>query len=468
MSAPSGPLVGVQVGAVSFVDEGTSQVLDILQEKAGANAVFVATQAFDRGVQGRQPPGQPWPGHGPKELDDHQGGSYVTQHPEFYRGTVLGPYRAPDRDVAGFDVLEQVVPAAHSRGIAVYSFVLENTHSGLARAVPNWPLVLQVDAWGRADAYACLRNEDYVNWWLALVEDQVKSYPLDGLMFGSERNGPLGNVLGGGGFARNANPYCFCRYCVAAGEQRGIDTRRAREAYGALYDLMWDSPPPVAGGDSKLVRFLGLLVAYPEILAWENLWQDGYRALQQRIYGEVKFLAPDVKVGWHIWHHHSFSPLYRAQMSPAEMAAYSDFIKPVLYNNCAGYRLHHHIHTLTRTVFEGMGEQTVFDLYQAALGYKEQVAFEDLPAMGLSADYVRRETRRAVSALAGRAKVYPGVDVNVASPEHVKKTRPDDVQASVGAALDGGADGFVLSRKYSEMTFENLQAVGEVLAERGR
>ena len=206
---PGPLLVGIQVGAISLVDEGVPEVLDLLQEKAAVNAVFVATQSFDRGVQGRQVAGQPWPGHGPQDSDEHFGGSYVTQHPELYGATTLGPYRAPDPELMGFDVLEQVGPPARDRGIRVYSFVLENTHSGLARAVPNWPGVLQVDAWGRPDTDACLRNPDYVNWWLALVEDQVRSYPIDGLMFGSERYGPLGNVIGGGGFARSPNRTAF-------------------------------------------------------------------------------------------------------------------------------------------------------------------------------------------------------------------------------------------------------------------
>src|SRR5690348_6031245 len=196
------PLVGIQIGAISFVDEGVPELLGQLQELASVNAVFVATQSFDRGVQGRQVPGRPWPGHGPQEPDDHAGGSYVTQHPEFYADTVLKPFPATDREVAGTDVLAKVLPEAGRLGIKVYSFLLENTHSGLTRAVPNWPKVLQVDAWGRADSYACVRNPDYITWWLSLVEDQVKSYELDGLMFGSERGGPLGNVLGNGGFAR--------------------------------------------------------------------------------------------------------------------------------------------------------------------------------------------------------------------------------------------------------------------------
>ncbi len=456
-------LVGIQLGAISVVDEGVGTVLDLVQEKACVNTLFVATQSFDRGVQGRQVTGQPWPGHGPQGQDDHHGGSYVTQHPEFYASTVLKPFRAPDGEVAGTDVLTEVIPAARAWGMAVYSFMLENNHSGLTRAVPNWPRVLQVDAWGRADSQACLRNPHYVNWWLALVEDQLKSYPIDGLMFGSERNGPLGNTIGNGGFARDANPYCFCRYCLAAGESRGIDTRRAQEAYVALYALTQGGGEAATSTDSAFVRFLRLAGAYPEIFAWDQLWHDGYQDLQKRIYGTAKFLAPNVQVGWHIWHHNSFSPLYRAQMDFGAIAHYADFVKPVLYNNCAGYRLHHHIRQVAQTIFAGVDEQTIFDLYRSVLGYDEHVRFEELPASGLPAGYVSQETRRTVLAVDGKARVYPGLDINVPTPAHAKKTSPAEVRASVGAALSGGADGIVLSRKFSEMTLDNLAAVGAAL-----
>jgi hypothetical protein len=77
------------------------------------------------------------------------GGAYFTQHAEYYAGTLLGPWRAPDVDVKGVDVLERLIPVAKARDTRVYSFILENTHSGLTRFVPNWPKVLQVDAWGR-------------------------------------------------------------------------------------------------------------------------------------------------------------------------------------------------------------------------------------------------------------------------------------------------------------------------------
>jgi len=40
-------MIGIQVGAVSFVDEGTERVLDGLRELADINTIFVCDQHFD-------------------------------------------------------------------------------------------------------------------------------------------------------------------------------------------------------------------------------------------------------------------------------------------------------------------------------------------------------------------------------------------------------------------------------------
>src|ERR1700704_968813 len=62
-------MVGIQVGAVSFVDEGTEKVLDILQERGGVNTLFLAVFTYGRGIAGRQIPGHPLPDHGKQEYD---------------------------------------------------------------------------------------------------------------------------------------------------------------------------------------------------------------------------------------------------------------------------------------------------------------------------------------------------------------------------------------------------------------
>ena len=41
--------VGIQIGAISFVDEGVEQVLDILQKKAGVNALLISALSWSIG-----------------------------------------------------------------------------------------------------------------------------------------------------------------------------------------------------------------------------------------------------------------------------------------------------------------------------------------------------------------------------------------------------------------------------------
>ena len=84
--------IGIQVGAVSFLDEGTDKVLDTLAEIGAIDTLFLATFTYGRGIGGRQPRGSPLPDHGKQEYDDnYHGGNFATPHPQ-----VL-PRHAPSR-----------------------------------------------------------------------------------------------------------------------------------------------------------------------------------------------------------------------------------------------------------------------------------------------------------------------------------------------------------------------------------
>src|ERR1700677_3702146 len=93
----SDPMVGMQVGAVSFLDEGVEETLDVFQKDGVVNTLFVATFTYGRGIAGRQVPGQPLPDHGKQQYDaNFRGGSYTRIHAEFYRDTSLKEFRAPE------------------------------------------------------------------------------------------------------------------------------------------------------------------------------------------------------------------------------------------------------------------------------------------------------------------------------------------------------------------------------------
>ena len=61
--------IGLQIGVVSFVDEGTDEVLDLLQERGGVDTIYLTAFTYGRGLAERQIPGQPFPDHGKQESD---------------------------------------------------------------------------------------------------------------------------------------------------------------------------------------------------------------------------------------------------------------------------------------------------------------------------------------------------------------------------------------------------------------
>ena len=212
------------------------------------------------------------------------------------------------------------------------------------------------------------------------------------------------------------------------------------------------------------MTFWRLLVTYPELLAWERLWNEGLRDTYRDVYRLAKGIAPAKGLGWHIWHNNSFSPLYRAEQDYGEFAKYSDFLKVVMYNNCGGPRLAQYIRNIHATLLADLTPQQVLDFTYGVQQYREQ-PLDRIAEQGLSADYVLRETKRAVAGAGPRLKIWPGIDVDIPTGTNEKKTQPDDVYQAVGAAFQGGAHGVLLSRKYSEMTLANIRAAGRAVRE---
>src|SRR2546423_12872547 len=110
-------LIGIQSGAVSFVDEGVDPVLDVFQQQGNVNTIFLATFTYGRGIGGRQVPGQPLPDHGKQEYDEKQfvGGNYATPHAKFYEKTAMKIEHAPDH--SDLDILEMLLPKTKSRAM---------------------------------------------------------------------------------------------------------------------------------------------------------------------------------------------------------------------------------------------------------------------------------------------------------------------------------------------------------------
>ena len=134
-AAQTARMIGIQIGPISFLDEGTGKVLDTVRDLGAVDTVFLATFTYGTGISGRTPKSMPLPDHGKQEYDSHHGGVFFTPHPQYYRGTTVSAQKAPD--YPNYDVIADVLPAAHTRKMKVIGWfedVFRNDVPGLDKA----------------------------------------------------------------------------------------------------------------------------------------------------------------------------------------------------------------------------------------------------------------------------------------------------------------------------------------------
>lgn len=224
--------VAMQIGARSFVDEGVDKCLDTLQEKGGVNVLMATVFTYGTGLAGRQVHGEPLPDHGVQEYDRVHGGSFTKVHPEFYAESVIKDIRAPE--LGEFDILADVIPKAKAKGMQTYALFEEAYNP---RLMPNFEKVAEVDVYGNPGRSTCFNNPYARSFISSMVSDWITNNDLDGLMWESERQGPLNNTLGahfGAISSRRSNINCFCEHCIHKAKDVGIDGQRARQGYIAL------------------------------------------------------------------------------------------------------------------------------------------------------------------------------------------------------------------------------------------
>ena len=455
---------GIQIGAVSFVDEGVNKVLDYLQKEVNINTLFITVFTYGRGLAGRQIPGHPMPDHGSQESDaaTYHGGNYAIPNPKFYARTILKDTRAPEH--GDFDVLAAVIPEAKKRGMQVYASVEDQWRQD----VPGIADLREYDLYGRKANTLCLFNPDVKEFWTALVADLCSSYPLDGILFFNERNGPFLSALGASHFQSidSSRATCFCNHHKKAAIEYGLNFERVKEGYRKLDIFVQRALKDIRPSDGYYVEFQRLLLDYPEITLYDELFDLSKHQILKDVYGTVKSINKNLKVGFHIEHVNSFNPLFRATRSYEELATMADFLKVVSYNNCAGERYANFIRNIGSTVFRDVPLELLMRINNRLLNYSEKEAsLDQLPMTGLSADTVYRETQRAVKGVNGKCLILPGIDVNLPTGKNSRKATEQDTYEATLAAYRGGADGVILSRKYSEMFLANLKGAGRAIRE---
>ena len=250
--------------------------------------------------------------------------------------------------------------------------------------------------------------------------------------------------------------------------ERAWNPARARAGFQALGEFVQAGRQGKRPVDGYYVTLWRLMLRHPELLAWEMLWTDSLRETYAAMYEKVKSIKPSIGVGWHIWHNNSFSPIYRAEQDLSEIAKHSDFLKMVMYHNCGGERMASYIRSVGSNIYGDIPQQELLDFHYRVLDYKQEKPLAELPKAGFSADYVYREARRAREALNGtKTQLWPGIDIDIPTGAAQSKSTPEGTRDAVAAALRGGADGVLLSRKYSEMKLANLRGAGVAIKAAG-
>jgi hypothetical protein len=436
--------------------------LDTLQNEGGINAVFVYThsyQGFSRGVKTAADHGVPYEPVSERTLTE----VWTPPHDAYYAETFLRHRQRPgEAEYADRDVLATLMAPARERGMGVYARILEGFAGYLPALIPNWVNILSVDVYGRPTQLPCWNNPDYRNWWLGTVEDLFKSYPLDGFKFGAERAGPLSNLLTGAYWGHYV-PECFCEHCQARAREKGIDVARAREGWRRLYEyvdgLVQGAPSPP---DGVLVTALRYFLRYPEILAWESMWHECKEAVAKLMYGAIKAIRPQARVGWHIFHNGTtWLPIYRAATDYSKMVPYSDWLKPVVYHDIAGPRIHRDTAKRSRKILRELSKPQQLQLLYAITGRDPKVEpeYHELAEQGLSPQYVYEETRRCVLGVDDQIPIYPGIGFDIPWKGERFPSEPERVYKATIKAFEAGASGLIVSREYGEMYLENLNAV---------
>ena len=456
--ANSTKMIGIQIGAPSFIDEGLEGCLDTIQERACVNTLFTMVHSYKEGLSGRT-----WPpvDHGRQyKSPKFHGGYYTTVHPEYYKNTIFRDnpliLRAPDE--GDFDVLASIIPAARKRGIKTIAWVADQIHNEISQ----FQEMAEVDLHGRKLPQVCFNNPHFRSFLMAMVEDCVQSYEIDGLLWRSERWGALTNTLRWDG-KNNSKIPCFCPFCLEKGQKNGISIERASEGYKVLEKYIAENRAGKRPAEGYYAAFWRILLRYPEILAWEMFWYDSLREIYKLVYAKSKTIKPNLPVGTAIPHSISFNPFYRAVVDLQELSKYNDFIKIIFYHSDGGPRCCHYVDGMLNTYLKDLSRDDRLSFLYSIMGFSEG-GYEKIYAEGLSPDYVYRETKSWLEGAKGSSlQIWPGIDVDVSPGKNDPPRSRQSVRDAVLAAFRAGAPGVVLARMYSEMTLDHLSGAGDAV-----
>jgi len=462
--------VGIQISPISFIDEGVEAVLDTLQGRVGVNVLMIGTVSWLGLKSGRSISHQldGWPDHGVPEPFAMKGGAYFDPDPAYYTKTLIKDYKAKDAEMAGRDILEMVIPEAKKRGMKVFIELMEPFfkyagHGSVNTVeIPNLAQCLEVDVFGRFGSEPSTSNPDYRSWIHSMVEDQLRNYDLDGVMWCNERRSPLDQLIVG------QAPGDFSAAARHEALERGIDVERVRLAFREVYDYFQKARAGEPFVDGAFVEFLRVLLANPEVLIWERFWLERNKDLDRELYGLVKWCNPDLSFGLNVWNRNHFNPIRKAQWPWEEQTLYADWVKPITYQHQSGLVYALEMNDFHKTILRDFTPDELTPVMYKLLGLSE-APWQELVQTGMDPDtYVQSQCEDAVRGVNGKAKVYMGIGVDAPrTREDQAKCTPDIVRRSVLATYRAGGNGVVFAPNYASMKLTNLDGAAQALTELG-
>ena len=467
---PADKFVAMQISPISFIDEGVDEVLDTLQERVGVNVLMIGTVSWLGLKAGRSISHEldGWPDHGVPEPFAMKGGAYFDPDPRYYERTFIKDYKAKDPEMADRDILDMVIPTARERGMKVFVELMEPFfkyagHGSVNTVeIPNLAQCMEVDVTRRIGGEPRTFDPDDRNWIPAMIEDQVRNYDLDGVMWCNERRSPLDQMISG------QAPGDFSPQARLEAAERGIDVERVRIALKEVWSYFRRARAGERFVDGAMIEFLRVLLANPEALIWERFWLERNKDLDRELYGIVKWADPSVSFGLNVWNRNHFNPFRKAQWPWAEQAEYADWVKPITYQHQSGLIYRNEMEAFHKSLLRDVDPAAMTDVMYTLLGLDE-APWDEVVQTGMDPDtYVRGQCADAVRGVDGAAKVYMGIGVDAPRQRGDQAVcTPDIVKRSVLATYEAGGEGVVFSPNYASMKLTNLDGAAEALRELG-
>jgi hypothetical protein len=470
---PKNKTIAIQLDSIAPANEGVERVLDEVQQRASVNVLMIDSLWFTPVATAAELAKHDLRGHVREANSGLVGGRMGFVDPKYYHdtGLDLGPCA---RRAGTPDILAALCASAKTRGLKVIPIIKDM----VPEEAPGHEQMCEQDFNGERAETSCKSNPAYRRLLDGVMEDMIRSYNVDGIMYIAERQGAFMDTLGlrfrGKKRGLPGSRTCFCAHCQATARERGINVAKAKAGFEELAKFTAKGRAHQRPMDGYYVTLWRLMLRYPELLAWEHMWHENLRAVYRQLHRKIKDVRASVQYGVHIWPNVNMNPLLSAEHDLTELAGYHDFIKLSLYSNAGGPRMGSYVDSVSETMFGDFPPEETLRFNYRVLNYDE-APLARVRQAGLKNEFVYRECRRGMEAVSGtKAAFYAGLDIDIATDIEKRDgladpavTTPGDVKNCLRQAFQAAVPGVVLSRQYSEMSLDNLGAVNDALREAG-